>query len=81
MARSGTTLDVPCLFALNCAISGPPQVVGRLDWLVLMGSNVERLAIAVFVVNQFQEIVDAILNGLLLPLLNPLVLPDGWNDL
>ena len=55
--------------------------MGRLDWLVLMGSNVERLAIAVFVVNQFQEIVDAILNGLLLPLLNPLVLPDGWNDL
>ena len=55
--------------------------MGRLDWLVLMGSNVERLAIAVFVVNQFQEIVDGISLSLLLPLLNLLVLPEYWDDL
>ncbi len=46
MARPGMTLEVPCLFALSCAINGPPQVVGRLDSLLLMGSNVGRLAIA-----------------------------------
>ena len=41
--------------------------------------NALNLAIAVVVVTQFQQIVDALTKDLLMPLLNPLIRNGGWD--
>ena len=78
-----TCYDARCRLVgcVELCLSRSSQIVGLQDSFVLMGSNVGRLAIAVFVVNQFEESVDAILHCLLLPLLSAFVLPGGWDDL
>lgn len=43
--------------------------------------NALNLAIAVVVGTQFQKIVDALTNDLLMPLLNPFIKSGNWNDL